>query len=374
MAITYPLTLPTHTGIRSVSFRARNAVAYSMSPFTFAGQAHQYAGQMWEADITLPTMRRSNAEQWNAFLMSLNGQAGTFLLGDPNGCVPRGTALSFKKNLLTFTEQFDNAAWVKTRATVTTNAALSPDGNTTADSLDGTEVGSSYVYLGVTLTSGLNYTFSCYVKANTYYGDITLRDFTDVSGLNFNLTTLDVSSSGVSASNANATDEGNGWYRISVTFTPTAPTRSHNIGITIDTADSGIYVWGAQLEAGSVATEYQPIADGYGPFVNGAGQTGSELIIDGASPNEDGYLKAGDYIQLGTASSARLHKVLADVATDDDGNATIDIWPSLRSSPADNSTVIIENCKGRFRLAENVSGWNADVAQYGITFSAMEAV
>jgi hypothetical protein len=42
MAITYPLTLPTNKNIKSVDFRAINAVAYSSSPFTFSGQAFAY--------------------------------------------------------------------------------------------------------------------------------------------------------------------------------------------------------------------------------------------------------------------------------------------------------------------------------------------
>jgi hypothetical protein len=61
------------------------------SPFTFKGQAHAYAGQMWEADITLPTMKRSDAEQWVSWLISLRGQLGTFLLGDFVGGTARGT-------------------------------------------------------------------------------------------------------------------------------------------------------------------------------------------------------------------------------------------------------------------------------------------
>jgi hypothetical protein len=95
MAISYPLSLPTVSGIRAVEFRAVNAVAYSASPFTFAGQAHAYPGQMWQADVTLAPMRdRADAEEWNAFLLSLRGQFGTFLLGDPNASTLRGTATS----------------------------------------------------------------------------------------------------------------------------------------------------------------------------------------------------------------------------------------------------------------------------------------
>lgn len=87
MAINYtnPLSLPTHTGIASIELHAINAVAYSQSPFTFQGQAHAYSGEMWTADVSLPPMKRSDAERWIAFLMSLRGQYHTFLLGDPNG-------------------------------------------------------------------------------------------------------------------------------------------------------------------------------------------------------------------------------------------------------------------------------------------------
>jgi len=92
MAISYPLALPTNIGIASIQLRAVNAVAYSRSPFTFAGQAHTYSGEAWEADVTLPPMNRADAEAWIAFLVSLRGQHGTFRLHDPSATSPRGTA------------------------------------------------------------------------------------------------------------------------------------------------------------------------------------------------------------------------------------------------------------------------------------------
>lgn len=90
--ISYPLSFPTHTGVRNIELRTTNAVAYSRSPFTFAGQAHVYPGQMWQADFTLPPMRRADAEQWVAWLVSLRGQYGTFLAGDTTCGAIRGTA------------------------------------------------------------------------------------------------------------------------------------------------------------------------------------------------------------------------------------------------------------------------------------------
>jgi len=94
MAILYPLTMPTNIGMASIELRTRNAVAVSMSPFTYKQQTHSYDGQMWEADVTLPPMNRDDAESWVSFLMSLKGRSGTFLLYDPSARSARGTATS----------------------------------------------------------------------------------------------------------------------------------------------------------------------------------------------------------------------------------------------------------------------------------------
>ena len=93
MAESYPLTMPS-TNIGSIRLLARSAVAISSSPFTFKQQVYRHQGQMWEADITLSPMKREQAEAWIAFLLRLRGQYGTFLLGDPNGATPRGSAAS----------------------------------------------------------------------------------------------------------------------------------------------------------------------------------------------------------------------------------------------------------------------------------------
>ena len=95
MAIAYPISIPTGIGIAEIELRAINAVALSRSPFTFDSQAHAYPGQMWQADITIPqTNNIEVAEEWVAFLLSLRGQFGTFLLGDPLRTTLRGTATS----------------------------------------------------------------------------------------------------------------------------------------------------------------------------------------------------------------------------------------------------------------------------------------
>lgn len=91
---------------------------------------------------------------------------------------------------------------------------------------------------------------------------------------------------------------------------------------------------------------------------------------DAATVTMTGTLLAGDYIQLGAGSSARLHQVLED----QDGSGTIQIWPNLRSDYTA-ETVITTSPKGVFRLKENITSWSINNASfYGISFEAVEVI
>ncbi len=94
MAISYPLSHPTTIGFESIEIRAVNAVTTSQSPFTYKQQVVSHGGQRWEASITIPAVRKDLNAEWKAFLTALKGQAGTFLLGDPDYDSPRGTVSS----------------------------------------------------------------------------------------------------------------------------------------------------------------------------------------------------------------------------------------------------------------------------------------
>jgi hypothetical protein len=81
-----------------------------------------------------------------------------------------------------------------------------------------------------------------------------------------------------------------------------------------------------------------------------------------------GTLKAGDYFQLGSGSSAKLHKVLVDQS----GNGTLEIWPALRSNYT-TASATLTNAKGVFRLASNSTQWGiGSSSAYSIQFDAME--
>ena len=84
--------LPTHTGIRNITFRMSTRTALSESPFTFKQQVIAYPGRRWEVDVTLPPMKHADARQWLAWLARLDGNINTFTLGDPLGATARGSA------------------------------------------------------------------------------------------------------------------------------------------------------------------------------------------------------------------------------------------------------------------------------------------
>lgn len=93
MSIVYPLTLPTTPGFKRFSLIQRTVVGISPPAFTGQRQVFPHQGGWWELGATLPLMIRAVAEPWIAFLHSLNGMEGTFLIGDSLGKNPLGSAL-----------------------------------------------------------------------------------------------------------------------------------------------------------------------------------------------------------------------------------------------------------------------------------------
>jgi len=89
---TYPLTLPTATGIQTQRFSLTRIVGVSQSPFTRQEQVIQHQGEYWSATVQLPPMLKNNASQWLSFLIKLRGRRGTFKLGDQDRKTIQGVA------------------------------------------------------------------------------------------------------------------------------------------------------------------------------------------------------------------------------------------------------------------------------------------
>jgi hypothetical protein len=188
---------------------------------------------------------------------------------DPVTLAPKGLLIEEQRtNLLTYSEQFDNAAWTKSGATVTANATTSPDGTVNADKLAETATTAPhYAIQTVTVATGAH-TASVFVKAAERTWCILEMAGTPFGcGAWFNLSTGAVGTQFGSPSSVAIISAGNGWWRVTMTKTAASSgsasivvytATGDNISSYAGTAGSGIFVYGAQLEAGSFATSYIP--------------------------------------------------------------------------------------------------------------------
>lgn len=92
---------------------------------------------------------------------------------------------------------------------------------------------------------------------------------------------------------------------------------------------------------------------------NGNPVMSQTLTMGGWTASRSGLLLPGDYIQVGV----RLHRVLDEVNSDASGNATVNIWPTLRGQPTNGTSIITENAQGLFRLATNSRKFSFDVTR-----------
>jgi hypothetical protein len=170
------------------------------------------------------------------------------------------------KNLLGFSEQFDNAAWTKSNATISANAAASPDGTLTADKLVESAVTiAHYVEQSVTGVAS-TYAGSIYAKA----GERTriTAYLVDGGGIVAGTSTVfDLSNGTTVQGTGTISSVGNGWYRCAVVGLPAAGTLRLRVLLTVGvgtsyTSDgtSGLFLWGAQLSSSSSVDAYSPVA------------------------------------------------------------------------------------------------------------------
>jgi hypothetical protein len=170
-------------------------------------------------------------------------------------------------NLLSYSEQLNNAIWTKTAATINANATIAPNGTLTADKLIEDSTNATHLALQSIsfISQSSNYNYSVYLKAAERY-KFRLRfggfgSATDING--------DLNAQTVSA--GTLTNVGNGWFRCEFSVNSSTGVTSPFIVVSLQdnsgnnnylgNGTSGLFVWGAQVTGGSTVKTYFPTTD-----------------------------------------------------------------------------------------------------------------
>jgi hypothetical protein len=226
-------------------------------------------------DVDFSVTRATTAYRTNASGILESVASGVPRLDYPigGGC-PSLLVEPAATNLALRSEEFENAYWTLARTSAfgsgsIANATVAPNGTTTADYIQlqtGETLGGGATR-AISVTSGTIYSLSVFAKQNdNRFLRLGFAIGTGSAGIFCNFDLQDgiagTPSAGVTPT---ITNFGNGWFRCSITATSQVTAsasqfiyQANGLNVSTATPNIGIFIWGAQLEVGSVATSYIP--------------------------------------------------------------------------------------------------------------------
>ena len=167
-----------------------------------------------------------------------------------------------RSNLVTYSEDYSQSVWTKSKTTIISNSVVSPNGTLTADKLvEDTAFGEHIVY-DLLITSSGNFSHSIFAKA-AERSKIRISSGSNLHKVDFDLSNgsiiLEVGATGSIDSMAN------GWYKLTLSWNESSSVPQYAFVSLLDdngldsyqgNGSSGLYIWGSQYEVGSYPTSY----------------------------------------------------------------------------------------------------------------------
>jgi hypothetical protein len=261
--------------------------------------------------------------------------------------------VDFSPNLLSYSEEFDNSDWNKNGShTITPNAIAAPDGSITADLITDTDTDAGRFFIQNIVPSdndSLSKTFSIHLKEGSAATTLLAIYFT---GGTTTSNAMYITWADHSITDGTLESVGDGWYRASISLANNSSGTTHVRGRVWPSSNSAgdtgsVYLWGGQLEPGSVATAYKnstPNTIALASGVVAAGPTRRNFVYFNGT---DAYMQLESTWSAAGSFEAEVYFSIEAAATDS--------YPTLlRSSDITSGlTLYINESNGRVSLRLN---------------------
>ncbi len=316
--------------------------------------------------VSLVARGTTSENQFPAVIAS-NSLAGDYI-SVPWCSLSRCALVDNGPNALLYSDQIDNAAWTKTRTSITANAAIAPDGTSTADAIvEDTSASTNHIVTQSSTRASVAEDLCAYGYFKRGSGTRDVRMYVLVDGSNYAGCTFDLGAgtAGTPGLNGSATntrafirDAGNGWYYCAVLARCPATTGLNieidmvSAGSTSYTGDgtSSIYAW--RLGAARSGLPTRGALTTGTALASGTNQTGSGLYLKGLPANTQNIRAAGDMVEIVLPTYSQLVRLTAALDSDAAGLGYLQFENPVRTSPADNAAVIFNQPMMRGILSE----------------------